>query len=122
MYISGKVLDKDKRAIPGANIDEFGTPFGATADENGHFDMYVASPENMLVFKHLSYESKMVKAKDFNSYVQLADGSTTLDEVIISGNAKKDNTLLYVLLAVAGTVIVAKATQKPAVQPRTVKP
>ena len=117
MLVSGQVLDNDMIAIPGAEVSVIGTTYNDVADEDGNFAVTVPTLEAMLHISAFGYNGKTIKAKDFNSYIELSEA------VVVQNNYKKptsDNTLLYVGLAVVGAFAISRMSN-PGPQPRKVK-
>ena len=59
--ISGKVVDKKKLAIPGANVFIEGSYDGATSNQNGDFSFTTSATGNqVLAISFLSYETSKI--------------------------------------------------------------
>ena len=92
----GKVIGSDdKLPVVGASIRVKGTTTGAVTDVNGEFTLTL-SPGNTLVVSYIGYQTTEVKVgTDVNLRVTLQSGSSTLNEVVVTGygsQRKKDIT------------------------------
>jgi len=106
----------DYEGLPDVIVTEVGTPKSAKTNSQGKFSLSATSADAMIRFQMLGFKEKVVKASLIGSFVNIEPEAYDLDEVTIIGG-KKDNTLLYVLLA-CGTFlltasIVAKNRNKP---------
>ena len=86
--ISGKVVDKKKLAIPGANVFIEGTYDGATSNENGDFSFTTSATGNqILIVSFLSYETSKIVftvSNYQNQTITLKESVNTLDAVVIT--------------------------------------
>ena len=86
--ISGKVVDKKKLAILGANVFIEGSYDGATSNENGDFSFTTSATGNqVLVVSFLSYETSKIAISVLNyqnQTVTLKESVNTLDAVVIT--------------------------------------
>jgi TonB-linked SusC/RagA family outer membrane protein len=92
----GKVIGSDdKLPVVGASIRVKGTTTGAVTDVNGEFTLTL-SPGNVLVVSYIGYQSTEIKVgTDVNLRITLQSGSSTLNEVVVTGytaQRKKDIT------------------------------
>ncbi|TGV02161.1 SusC/RagA family TonB-linked outer membrane protein [Flavivirga rizhaonensis] len=92
--VSGKVTDKNGLAVPGATVRIKGTNTGTATDFDGKYSITVPSPENVLVFSFLGYETQEIVVNDQTTInVLLNESVTSLDETVIIGygSVKKQN-------------------------------
>jgi outer membrane cobalamin receptor len=86
--ISGKVVDKKSKPIPGANIFIEGTYDGATADEKGDFNFTTTSTGNQtLTVSFLTYDTLNITidvANYQNQTIVLKSSVNALDAVVIT--------------------------------------
>lgn len=92
----GKVIGSDdKLPVVGASVRVKGTSTGTVTDVNGDFTLTL-SPGNTLVVTYIGYQSTEVKVgTDVNLRITLQSGSSTLNEVVVTGygsQRKKDIT------------------------------
>lgn len=92
--VSGVVLDENKRPIPFANVYFKNTSEGLITNENGRFYMESKGSHSVLVISYIGYttqEIKLEKAVTYNLEVQLVDGETLQEVVLVSGKQPKKN-------------------------------
>lgn len=83
--IKGTVVDTNGESLIGVNVLEKGTSNGTITDYDGNFTLNV-SPNAVLVFSYIGYESKEIpasQAKDIK--VVLQEDTKKLDEVVVIG-------------------------------------
>lgn len=84
--VTGTVLDPDGETIPGVNILEEGTLNGAVSDLDGRFTLEVSSPNAVLVFSFVGFETQEVPLEGQTELeVTLGEGTAVLDEVVVIG-------------------------------------
>ncbi|GAA3610541.1 TonB-dependent receptor [Flavivirga amylovorans] len=108
--VSGKVTDKNGLAVPGATVRIKGTNTGTATDFDGNYSITVPSPENVLIFSFLGYETQEIVANgQVTINVILKESVTSLDETVIIGygKVKRQN-----LTGSVGTVDVANITNQ----------
>lgn len=114
----GSILSDDMSVLTGVEIQElnlFGFPVGSKTktDEDGKFNISVASQDSELLISHFGYITVIIKAKDFN-----VDSLVYLTPAVRVVNPKKHNNyLLYGVVAVSVLTAIYFASRKP-VQPR----
>lgn len=111
MYIvTGRIYGEgDSSGLSKASVTELGTSNGVSTAANGSFTLVVASNLTMIKISHLGYVDRIMTAGSFNSFETLDSKSELMDEVLVNGSTtKKDNTLLYVALALTAGVVIAK--------------
>jgi len=112
--------------LPDAKITEVGTGNTVTTSGNGSFVIVVSSPLAFLEIKATGHITKKVLASAVGSFVNLnqvdiVNDDLDLDEVTIISDQRKDNMLLYLILAAAaGIGITYFATRKKKPQPQKV--
>jgi TonB-linked SusC/RagA family outer membrane protein len=109
----GKVIGSDdKLPVVGASVRVKGTSTGTVTDVNGDFTLTL-SPGNTLVVTYIGYQTTEVKVgTDVNLRITLQSGSSTLNEVIVTGytaQRKKDITGSVAVVNVASLKTVPAA-------------
>lgn len=92
--ITGKVIDQNGTAIPGATVSVHGTQSGTVTDIDGNYSITVPSPDAELVFSFIGYITERMPVKDKNQIeVTLAPDMKQLDEIVVIGygTAKKSD-------------------------------
>ncbi|WP_236974136.1 SusC/RagA family TonB-linked outer membrane protein [Membranihabitans maritimus] len=94
--ISGTILDSISQiTLPGVNIMIKNTNQGTISDENGEFELN-ASPQDVLIFSYIGYETKEVAiGSNTTIEVLLQTEAHALDELVVTGyttERKKDIT------------------------------
>lgn len=87
--IKGKVLDENKRPLPGANIYFDGTTIATIADKDGLFYLPISSKINsILAISFIGYQTQFLKDYDVNQdiIIVLKESVNLLNEVVL----KKD--------------------------------
>lgn len=108
--VSGRVTDKNGVSIPGATVRVKGTNTGASTDFDGKYSITVPSPENVLVFSFLGYETQEVAVNNKSIIdISLKESVTSLEETVIIGygRVKREN-----LTGSVGTVDVKNITNQ----------
>lgn len=84
--VKGKVVDINGNPLPGVNIIEKGTNKGTITDENGDYVFTVSSPNTVLIFSFLGYETKEVAVNNQEIInIVLEELVKSLDEVVVIG-------------------------------------
>lgn len=105
--ISGKVVDKDGKAISGASVSLKGHTGGVAANSDGSFTIN-AKTGDVLVISSIGYTSIQSKVSTGNSIsVTLASKEVAIDEVIVTamGIKRKKNELPFAAQQVGGDVV-----------------
>ena len=112
--------------LPGVKIKEAGTANSTVTNGSGSFTIVASSPVAFLEISALGYVTKKVLASSVSGFVNLNPVNISvddlpLDEVPIFSDQRKDNLVLYLILAAAaGIGITYFATRKKKPQPQKV--
>src|SRR5687768_9364805 len=88
--VKGKVTSADGHGLPGVNVVIDGTTTGTVTDGEGNYELAV--PEDAkLVFSFIGFESQEVLAENTELNVTLADDTSTLSEVVVTGFSVEEN-------------------------------
>lgn len=88
ILVSGYVSDSNQNPLPGVNVIEKGTTTGTVTDINGYYELNTSSPDAVLIFSFVGYETKKVKIKNQKQVdVILSEDIQELSEVVIMGYA-----------------------------------
>ncbi|RKR85720.1 TonB-dependent SusC/RagA subfamily outer membrane receptor [Mucilaginibacter gracilis] len=84
-YVTGRVTDKNKEAVPGATVKIKGTSIIVNTDINGYFKIAVPESGHLLIM-FIGYESQEISIKS-GTYVDvvLKESSKQLSEVVVVG-------------------------------------
>src|SRR5690606_20767304 len=83
--VNGTVKDETGQPLPGANIVVKGTTTGTTSNFDGSYQLMVESPESVLVFSFVGYQSQeIVVGNQTTIDVQLAMDLGTLSEIVVT--------------------------------------
>jgi TonB-dependent starch-binding outer membrane protein SusC len=96
VIVKGKVSPTEGGALPGVNIIIKGTTSGTTTDADGAFTIEVPSPESVLIFSFIGYETQEVAVGQRTTIVVvLSPDVQTLNEIVVVGygTAKRGNIL-----------------------------
>ena len=104
--VRGKVADANGNPIAGANISEKGGKKGVISDAEGNFTLTVASPQAVLVFSYVGYNTIEVPVKGeavVNATLQVSS-SNTLSGVVVTalGITRNKRSLGYDVGQLAG--------------------
>lgn len=110
--LSGKVVDENNVALPGANVVIKNTTKGTLTDFDGNFNLECKETSGTVIVSFVGYEAKNVDfsgSKNFGA-IQLAPSANTLDEVVIVGVADiaKDRQTPVAVSTIKATEIVEK--------------
>ncbi len=85
--VSGRVTDAgDQTGIPGTTIVEVGTTAGTITDMDGNYRIEVSSPNSVLRFSFIGYESQELNVQSRTTLdVVLKPDQADLDEVVVIG-------------------------------------
>ena len=87
--VQGVIYDSLGQPLPGVSVVVKGTSIGTTTDFDGKFSIAIKEGET-LVFSYIGYSASSLKVKSDNFYnIHLSEDSSQLDEVVVSGLAKK---------------------------------
>ncbi len=84
--VTGRVIDAEGNGIAGVNIIEKGTTNGAITNADGVYSIMVASPNSILSFSFIGYETQEI-AVGTQAVINpvLAESLSTLDEIVVVG-------------------------------------
>jgi len=84
---TGTVTDSNGEPLIGATILEKGTANGAVTDIDGRYSLNVSSNDATLIVNYTGYAELQQAVNSANSRIDLvlADGATSLDEVVVTG-------------------------------------
>lgn len=101
--VTGKVTDQDNAALPGVSILISGTSQGTVTDGEGNY--VIQAPGNgTLVFSFIGYESQTVEIGNRSVIdIKLAQGSRSLDELVVVGYGTQKKTDVTGALSVVST-------------------
>jgi len=88
--ITGTVVDESNQSLPGASILEKGTMNGTETDFDGKFLLNTTSNSGILVVSFIGYKTVEVSFSSTKSdmgAIQLEEGGSTLDEIIITSTS-----------------------------------
>jgi len=106
--VTGKVTDeRTGETLIGVTIQIKGTITGTTTDINGNYSIEVLSPDVILVYSYVGYETKEFVAKDaIVINVILSQIATQLESVVVTalGIKREEKALGYSVQAVKGEV------------------
>jgi len=84
--VTGRVTDQTGAALPGVNILEKGTINGAISDADGRYALTVASPNSVLNFSFIGYNTREVTVGAQTTIdVVLTEAVSALDEIVVVG-------------------------------------
>ena len=83
--VTGQILDTEGKPISGVTVIVKGTAGNVISDVNGKYRV-MATPEQTIVFTHISYTNKEVKVADHPTVdVTLSHDDSKMDEIIVIG-------------------------------------
>ncbi len=88
--ISGTVVDESNQSLPGASVLEKGTMNGTETDFDGKFSLNTTSNSGVLVVSFIGYKTVEISFSSTKSNlgaIQLEEGGSTLDEIIITSTS-----------------------------------
>lgn len=84
--ITGKVIDKTKKALPGVSIKVKGTNIGTSTNVNGEYRINVPAVNSILIFSMIGMKTVEIAIKDKkNIDILLEEDVATLDDVVVTG-------------------------------------
>lgn len=92
--VSGVVLDENKQPIPFANVYFKNSSEGLITNENGRFYLESKNNYTYLIVSYIGYATKEIKLEKLVTYnleVQLVEGETLREVVLVSGRQSKKN-------------------------------
>ena len=94
VIVTGKVTDKKGEPLPGVSVKIKGTNTGTSTDVNGAFRIALPTGREVLVFSSIAFTSQEIDVAGRTVLnVQLADATSTLNDVVVIGygTAKKSD-------------------------------
>lgn len=93
--LSGYVRNDKQQAIQGVSVYLEGNSSGTVTNDSGYYELQVPSAEVLIIFQHITYQTKEQVVDFSNSQNQLFDivlqtKTQYLDEVAITGNLNKE--------------------------------
>ena len=87
--ITGTVVDDTNQPLPGASVVVKGTTNGTSTDFDGKFTLNAASNSGTIVVSFIGFSSKEVafSSKGNVGTIQLAEDSSTLDEIVVTATS-----------------------------------
>ena len=103
--VKGRVLDENGNGLPGLSVLIKGTTRGTSTDVNGSFQLEIPSPETVLIFKFLGYQTKEITVgNQTNLEVSLKPENKSLTEVVVTAlGIKKQSKSVGYATATVGT-------------------
>lgn len=83
--VSGLVTDENGEPLPGVNIVEKNTTNGTISDINGNYRLNLRTPDGVVVFSFIGFESREVNVTASVLNVELSSESLDVDEVVVVG-------------------------------------
>jgi TonB-linked SusC/RagA family outer membrane protein len=84
--ITGRVLDLKNNPLAGVNVIEKGTTNGIQTGNNGSFSLIVASPNSVLVFSFVGFNSTEITVGNQTTInVTMQEATTGLEEIVVIG-------------------------------------
>ncbi|MFC4873242.1 SusC/RagA family TonB-linked outer membrane protein [Negadavirga shengliensis] len=82
----GQVTDPSGESVPGVNILEKDTNNGTVTDLDGNYEITVSSPEAILVFSFVGFETQEIPVEGRTQLdAMLSEDTRSLDEVVVVG-------------------------------------
>jgi len=96
VIVSGEVTDSLGNLLPGVSILVEGTTNGTTTDFDGKYAINIKTPNAILVFSYLGFETQKIKVLDQKKInVILKEGSDQLEEIqIVAFSKQKKNSVI----------------------------
>ncbi|WP_132777877.1 SusC/RagA family TonB-linked outer membrane protein [Sphingobacterium alimentarium] len=83
--VRGRIMDAtNSLALQGVSVLQKGSTSGTTSDNNGHFQISV-SPNSILVFSYVGYETKELPSSSAEMVVSLDPIDNVLEDVVVIG-------------------------------------
>lgn len=83
--VSGRVMDSEGGALPGANITVTGTTIGTVADFDGNYSITIPNSASQLTYAFIGFESQTLPISGPVMNVALVESAATLEEVVVVG-------------------------------------
>lgn len=90
--VQGKILDENKKPLPGASVKVKGVNKGAVTDGNGNFSLTAVDNNAILVVSYIGYTTKEVKAATNLTISLSPDNNTDLNDVVVIGYGTQKRT------------------------------
>jgi TonB-linked SusC/RagA family outer membrane protein len=96
VIVSGEVVDEKGEALPGVSIIVEGTTNGAETDFDGNYVINITTPNAVLQFSYLGFETQKIKVLDQKKInVILKESANQLDEIrIVAFSKQKKNSVI----------------------------
>ena len=96
VLVSGEVVDEKGEALPGVSIIVEGTTNGAETDFDGNYVINITTPNAVLQFSYLGFETQKIKVLDQKKInVILKESADQLDEIrIVAFSKQKKNSVI----------------------------
>ncbi|MDR0229941.1 MAG: TonB-dependent receptor [Flavobacteriaceae bacterium] len=91
--VKGKIVDQAGQPLPGAVIAIQGKPISTSADLEGRFSISAKAGEDKLVISFIGFSTKTITAQA-DLYIQLAESSNDLDEIVVVGYGTQQKKLV----------------------------
>lgn len=108
--ITGQITDgRTLEPLLGASVTVKGTTVGTMSDVDGNYSIAISSPDAVLVFSYIGYNSKEVKVDNQTVInIGLTEDAQSLDEVIVVGASFKKSDLTGAVGSVNAKVLSEK--------------
>lgn len=83
--VSGRVVDENGEAIPGATVKVKGSNMGSITDSNGRFTLQNVDEAATLVVSYVGYDSRELKVSKSAMLISLTSQSNNLSDVVVVG-------------------------------------
>ncbi|MCJ8165732.1 TonB-dependent receptor [Pontibacter sp. E15-1] len=115
--ISGKVLDENGEALPGASVVEKGTTNGTTTDVDGNFNLPLTTPTPTLLVSFIGFQQQSFDVGNrSNLTITLKTDMKALQEVVVVGyGTQKKATLTGAVEQVNAEAFQSQAINSPVV-------
>lgn len=106
VIVSGEVVDDKGDALPGVSIIVEGTSKGAETDFDGNYVININTPNAVLIFSYLGFETQKIKVLDQKKInIILKESADELDEIrIVAFSKQKKNSVI-------GSITTIKASE-----------
>ncbi|WP_025764467.1 SusC/RagA family TonB-linked outer membrane protein [Dyadobacter tibetensis] len=112
--LSGTVTDQSGEALPGVSVVLKGTSVGTTTDVEGKFTLNINSPEDVLIFSFVGFNSQEITVGTRTTISVLMETSqSVLNEVIVVGyGTKKREDVTGAIAQISGDAITSRPITK----------
>ncbi len=83
--VSGRVLDDNNEALPGANVVVKGTSIGTVTNMDGYYSITIPNNAAYLQYSFIGFEPKTLPITGSSLNVKLIPSALELDEVVVTG-------------------------------------